>query len=123
MVTTGPGVTQAGSGQPVIVDLPIKNNGTVSASNVQITSANLQTAARLTPTSFPVSLGILAPGRSGIFQVSFDGRFLLLDTPYLLSVSGTYEVSGQTAGFTVNRFIAISRANAQPVPPAALPTP
>jgi hypothetical protein len=123
MITTGPGVTQAGSGQPVQVTLPLENSGTVTASNVRVTNATLRAAPLLSPSSFPVSLGTLAPRHSAVFQASFGDTALVPGTPYLLTVRGTYTVGGQTAGFAVNRFIEISQGGAHLAPPKPLPPP
>jgi hypothetical protein len=108
-VTSKPGLAEIS--QTLMVALPIANNGTVTATNVQVTGATLRTAPLVTPTTFPVVLGTIAPGNSVTFQASFNATSLATDTSYLLTVSGTYQVGTTTAGFAVNRFIVIPPAS------------
>jgi hypothetical protein len=122
-VTANPGVIQTSSGGPVMVALPIKNNGSADAGNVQITSATLRSVSPTSPLSFPVGLGLIASGRTAVFQANFSGGGFALGTPYLLTVRGTYEVGGQTAGFTVNRFVEVTQRKGGAVTPSPLPTP
>ena len=108
-ITTTPGLGDAGAN--LLVALPIKNTGTVSAANVQVTAVSLRTATLVTPTAFPVALGAVAAGQSVVFQASFDAAGLSQNAAYLLTVRGTYQVGGVTAGFTVNRFIELPPAS------------
>lgn len=108
-VTTAPGLGDAGAN--LLVALPIKNNGTVSAANVQVTAVSLRTAPLVAPAAFPVALGAIAAGQNVVFQASFDATGLSQNATYLLTVRGTYQVGGVTAGFTVNRFIELPPAS------------
>ena len=104
-VTAPPGLGVTGS--TVMLAQPITNNGTLNAVNVQVTAATLRTATLTAPAAFPVLLGTIAPANSAVFEASFDASALVSNTPYLLTVRGTYQVGGVTAGFAVNRFITI----------------
>ncbi|HMD96637.1 MAG TPA: PEP-CTERM sorting domain-containing protein [Terriglobia bacterium] len=95
----------------LMVGLPITNNGTVAATNVEVTSAALRTATLVSPTVFPVALGNIAPGQDAIFQADFSTTGLAQNTPYLLTIRGTYQVGGATAGFTVNHSILLPPAS------------
>lgn len=88
----------------VTVATPITNSGTVTASNVQVNSASLKGMAG---TGVPQALGAIAPGGSAVAQENFNSTSLLPGTPYLLTVRGTYQVSGTTYGFSLNRYIKI----------------
>jgi PEP-CTERM motif len=102
-VTTSPGLAIPGA--TLMVSLPLTNDGTVNAINVQVTGATLQTAPLTAPASFPVALGTIPPAGSAVFEASFNASALAQNTQYLLTVRGTYEVGGLTGGFAVNRFI------------------
>jgi hypothetical protein len=104
-----PGV--AVDGDALLVAIPLQNTGTLTAANVQVTGVSLRTALLASPSAFPVSLGAIAPGRDAVFQANFRAAGLLRNTPYLLTVRGTYQVSGAPAGFAVNRFILIPPAS------------
>ncbi len=106
-VTNPPGLGTAGP--TLMVALPILNNGTVAASNVQVTGATLRTLAA--GGSFPVALGVIAPSGSAVFQGNFNATTLAQNTKYLLTVRGTYQVGSAKAGFTVNRYITIPVAS------------
>jgi hypothetical protein len=107
-VTGRPGLAM--QGQTLLVVLPITNNGILNATNVQVTGVTLRTAPLVSPSSFPVVLGVIAPDNGAVFQASFNAASLAPNTPYLLTVRGTYQASNATAGFTVNRFISLPPA-------------
>ena len=104
-ITGPPGLGTSGS--TLMVAIPITNNGTVTATNAKVTGVSLRTASLTTPTNFPVIIGTIAPGASSVFQANFNATMLAQNKSYLLTVRGTYQVSGATAGFTVNRFIKV----------------
>ena len=108
-VTDQPGVAALGTN--LMVSLPIRNGGSVDAANVQITSVTLQSGILATPSTFPVSLGTVAAGGRAIFQANFDATGLSQSTPYLMTVTGTYQVGGVTAGLSLNRFIILPVAS------------
>ncbi len=107
------------SGPPGISDishvlyvvLPIENNGTVTATNVRVTSATLRSATLVSPTVFPVLLGAIAPDHSANFQGNFSDTSLVQNTPYLLTVRGTYQVGAASAGFALNLFVRLPAAS------------
>jgi hypothetical protein len=107
-VTGSPGLGSLG--QTLFVALPIMNNGGSDATNVQITGATLRMASLISPSSFPVQLGTIAPDHSAVFQANFNAANLAPNTSYLLTVRGTYLASGAATGFTVNRFIGLPSA-------------
>jgi hypothetical protein len=108
-VTGKPGIAQISS--TLMISLPIINNGSLTATNVMVTGVTLRTAPLLSPTTFPVSLGTIAGGASVAFQANFNAASLTVDTSYLLTVSGIYQVGSATAGFQINRFIVLPAAS------------
>ena len=88
-------------GQRFMIAVPITNDGTLDAANVQVTGATWGTAPLLSPTRFPVVLGEIAPGDRPVFQADFDATGLAQDTLYLLTVTGTYQVNEVTFSFTL----------------------
>src|SRR5579863_6119812 len=83
-----------------MIALPITNNGTASAKNVNITGVSLGSAAVISPKSFPVSLGTIAANVTVIFQADFNDTTLLKGSPYTYTVNGTYQLNGKTTNFT-----------------------
>jgi len=108
-VTGKPGLSQIGS--TLMIALPIANNGGVDATSVMVTGATLRTAPLVSPPTFPVPLGTIAPAGSATFEVSFNSSTLTVNTSYLLIVTGTYQVGGATAGFQLNRFLVLPPAS------------
>jgi hypothetical protein len=98
-------------GSTLMIAQPIRNDGTVNAVNVQVTDATLRTATLTAPAVFPVTLGTIPPANSAVFEASFNASALVSNTPYLLTVRGTYQVGGIAAGFAVNRFITVPPAS------------
>jgi len=108
--TTGlPGFGRTGS--TLMVAVPITNSGTLDALNVQVTGVTLGTALVMSPTIFPVAIGTIASGHQAVFQASVAASPLAQSTPYLLTVRGTYQTGGATAGFAVNRFVTVPPAS------------
>lgn len=107
--TSPPGLGKTGS--TLMIAIPITNQGSVNATNVQVTAATLRTAPLTAPSSFPIALGSIAPNQSAVFQANVDARLLAQNVPYLFTVRGTYQVGSVTAGFAVNRFITIPPAS------------
>ncbi len=95
----------------LMISLPVMNEGTVSATNVEVSNVTLRTATRVSPVAYPVTLGTIGPNGSGIFQATFSDMGLTQNTPYLLTVRGTYQVGGSKAGFTLNRSVLLPPAS------------
>ncbi len=108
-VTDQPGIAALGSN--LMVSLPIRNGGSLDATNVTVNSVTLQSGILASPTTFPVLLGTVAAGGRAIFQANFDATGLSQSTPYLMTVTGTYQVGGVTAGLSLNRFVIIPVAS------------
>lgn len=105
--TTPPGASLE-SETRLAIALPIRNNGTSTAENVQISSIAL---ANATPaTSLPISLGSIPADDSTVLQFQFSGPFAP-DTEYSLNVVGTYMVGTATYGFSLNQAVAIPEAS------------
>jgi hypothetical protein len=100
-VTNIPGLATANT--TVMTSTPISNRGTVAATNVKVTSATLKNIPA--SGSFPIVLGTMPPGKTIAVQTNFHSASLLANTKYLLTIRGTYQVGGETAGFALNRYI------------------
>jgi hypothetical protein len=85
-----------------LVALPVENTGAGTAVNVQVTAASLEPAPLQTPL-FPAPLGDIAGDTDAIFEASFTSDALVSGTPYLLTVTGTYEVGGLTLDYALDR--------------------
>jgi hypothetical protein len=107
-VTGVPGLSSEGS-TTLHSALPIQNNGTVAAQNVQITSIQLHGGARVAP-ALPASLGSIAPGGLAVLLADFTGGSFVPGGRYLLTLSGTYIVGGTTYGFSLNRALIVPAA-------------
>jgi hypothetical protein len=103
LVTNPPGF--GSSSTAVAIATPILNQGTVNATNVQVTGATLKGLSATT--ALPIGVGSIPAGKSAIAQASFNSTALVPNTPYLLTLRGTYQVGTATAGFTLNRFVEI----------------
>jgi hypothetical protein len=88
-----------------MIAVPITNEGTTTATNVQVTSVTLGAAARLSPTIFPVALGAMPAGFRIIFQCDFDATGLVSGTSYSLIITGTYQLGTATSNFTLTRSV------------------
>ena len=109
IVSGAPGLAQE-AGPTLMIAMPLQNQGSVDATNVQVTAATLRSATLTSPVAFPVTLGTIAPDDEVVFQTNFGASALTPNTSYLLTIRGTYQVAGATAGFTVNRFIVMPPA-------------
>lgn len=103
------------SGTTLSVAIPLVNNGNSDATSVQVTSITSPGAVLTSPASFPVSLGTI-PGDGGSAAVlaSFTSAAFAPNGTYLVTVKGTYLVSGTSAptlGFTINKFVTIPAAS------------
>jgi len=89
--------------QRYMIALPIGNDGTGTATNVQVTGASFDGAPRMSPAAFPVALGAIAPGNNAVFQADFDVTGLSQDGQYPLTVTGTYQINETTFNFALTR--------------------
>jgi hypothetical protein len=97
------------------VSLPLLNIGSEAAANVELTDIILRSTTRLSPAGMPLFIGNLAPDNTAAISPRFDSRPLTVGSRYLLTVRGTYDVSGTVYGFAVNRYIVVPAASPPPV--------
>ncbi len=98
-------------GQRFMIAVPITNDGTVSAANVQITGATLGAASRLSPATFPVPLGTIAQDDEFVFQADFDASSLAQNSMYPLTVNGTYTINEVPFTFTLRLEVGLPPAS------------
>src|SRR6516164_8753485 len=80
LVTGAPG-TALGFPNKLLVAIPILNMGTLDAANAEVTSVRLNSAAPLTPMTFPVALGTVPAQGKVVLNVGFDSSRLAQGTP------------------------------------------
>jgi hypothetical protein len=105
--STGAPIVTNATGNILSITLPLRNSGSSTASNVQVTMLTLNSAALITPTTLPTILGDMAGGASVPLNMSFNSSSLTAGNKYLLTVRGIYSVGNSAYGFTVNRYITI----------------
>jgi hypothetical protein len=96
------------------VALRLVNDGTAAATNVQLTSITSPGAVPTSPGAFPVALGSIPAGGNAIVNASFTSASFAPSGTYLVTIKGTYLVSGTAAptlNFTVNQFVTIPKAS------------
>ncbi len=97
------------------VAVPLVNDGTADAASVQVTSITSPGATLTSPAAFPVLLGtISADGGAAPVLASFTSAAFAPNGTYLITIRGTYLVSGTTApvlNFAVNKFVTIPAAS------------
>ena len=99
--TTVPGVY--GQSSALRVALPIRNVGNAPASNVTVTFVAL---AGVGPVNvLNPALGGVGAGGQAVLEVDFANPGVAPGTRLLMKVSGTYQLSGKTYGFALNRQI------------------
>jgi hypothetical protein len=98
-------------GNRFMISLPISNNGAATATSVQVTAATLATQQLIAPASFPAALGTMAPSDTANFQSDFNATGLAQDTPYVLTVSGTYRANSVTSNFTLTSSVSLPLAS------------
>jgi hypothetical protein len=104
-----PGVGTLGS--QFMIAVPITNEGTANAMNVQVTGTTLGTAPRISPPTFPVVVGTIPPGGTSDFQADFDAAGLAPNTLYVLTIIGTYQVNEVTFSFRLTRQVSLPPAS------------
>lgn len=90
------------------------NDGTADAVNVQLTSITSPSAGLTSPGTFPVVLGTISAGGNAVVNASFSSAAFVPTGTYLVTIKGTYLVSGTTAptlNFTVNEFVTVPKAS------------
>jgi hypothetical protein len=106
-LTAGPAGVGLEDPDRLLVALPIDNEGSGTAENVEIGSASLQSTDLLEPASFPVAVGdIVADGRA-VFEAAFGSDGLIPLDEYLLTVGGTFSVGALTVPFVLERLITV----------------
>jgi hypothetical protein len=95
----GPGVSLLNP-TTLLSALPIINNGTAAAQNVQLTAVPL-TGGTLTSPALPFTLGTIPAGGSAVLNADFSGAFMPLGS-YALAVTGTYSVGAATYCFSLS---------------------
>jgi hypothetical protein len=104
-------------GKRLMIALPISNDSTLTATNVNVTEVSLPPAQLISPAAFPVALGGISPDERLVFQSDFDSAGLAHNTLYVLTVTGTYQVNGVTFNFTLSHSISLP-----PPTPGSAPT-
>jgi hypothetical protein len=105
LVANEPGLDEEGG--TLFIALPIVNEGTTTAANVQVQSIALTSATTITPDIFPLVLGDIVASQRGVLDASFTSSGLVPDQQYLLTVKGTYVLRGRKFGFIVSRDIVL----------------
>lgn len=85
--------------------VPLVNNGTAAAQNVNVTGVAL-TGGTLTTPTLPSNLGSIPVGGHAVLNADFTGSFAPLGT-YPLALKGTYAVGSATYCFTLNTALAV----------------
>jgi hypothetical protein len=84
----------------LVLHVPVANRGTVSASNVVITSAIAN--GQMTTSSLPVSLGPIVPGSAADLQLNFDRSYFPTGFKTTLTIKGTYIEGNSTYGLQMS---------------------
>ena len=96
------------------VAIPLINDGTTAAANVQVTSITSPGATLTSPAAFPVPLGTIPAGGNAPVFASFTSAAFAPGGTYLVTIKGNYVVSGTvgpTLNFAVNKFVTIPAAS------------
>lgn len=105
------------TGTELFVSMPLSNAGAEIAPHVFVTGITLGTAQRTSPQLFPVYIGQLTSGNSGLARARFRSVGMVPGQRLLLTVRGTYGSSGDQLGFAVNRYVTVPPMTALPVTP------
>ena len=111
----GAEATVINTGSEFFVSMPLSNAGVVMAPNVFVTGMTLGTSQRISPQLFPVFIGQLAAGNSGVTRARFRAVGLVPGLRLLLTVRGTYGSRSAQQGFVVNRYVTVPPITALPV--------
>jgi len=105
-------------GERFMIAVPIINDGTVTAANVQVSGATWGTAPRLSPATFPDVLGSIGPDANAVFQADFNVTGLSPHTRLPLTITGTYQVNEVTFNFTLTKLVTLPQSGPRSVPSA-----
>ena len=96
--------------ETLLIALPLINNGSGDASNVEITSIKLQFATLASPATLPQKLGNLPAKRSVIVESTFSSKRFIRYQSRVLEVSGNFVNDGRTLPFSIRRSIVLPPA-------------
>jgi hypothetical protein len=91
--------------------LPIRNQGHEKAENVTVTSISLSGAALASPSTLPVSLGVIGRDEQASVFATFTGPQLVPGAMSLMTVEGTYTDDGRKRKFVVTHQMTIPPAS------------
>ncbi|WP_338768045.1 hypothetical protein [Massilia sp. METH4] len=90
--------------------VPVVNLGEVPLSGLEVRAVKLGGAARLSPSAFPVVLGMLEGRSAASFAVRFSAGALGVGRRYLLTLTVSHACGGATQGVQLNRYVRIPAA-------------
>lgn len=88
----------------------IANTGTATAENVLVSSITLNSGTLTSPSSLPVSLGMIPVGGFAVLNADFTGGPFVPGATYALTVKGTYAVGTATYCFELTTNLVIPPA-------------
>jgi len=103
-------------GERFMIAVPIINDGTATAANVQVNGATWGTAPRLSPAALPDALGSIAPDANAIFQADFNVTGVSPHTRLPLTITGTYQVNEVTFHFTLTTLVTLPQSGQSSAP-------
>ncbi len=98
----------------VALTVPLENQGEVVASDVTITTLDVQGGSRLMPATLPVSIGEIIPDK----VIVSDAHFAIgaLGAPMAVGIDGTYRVGKHACSFKLSSSITPDHLNNNPIP-------
>ena len=84
------------------------NSGAAARSTVQVTSVTLSGTALVSPALPFLATSTLPAAQFQSLDLQFAAAGLATGSQHLLTVRGTYQLAGQTLGFTMNRFVTVT---------------
>jgi hypothetical protein len=97
-------------GQRLMIAVPITNDGTLAATNVQVTAVTLPPAQPISPATLPAPVGTIGPEQTAVFQADFDASGLAYKVIYVLTITGTYQVNEVSFNFSLTASISLPPA-------------
>lgn len=101
-------------GGQVRLNIPLMNIGESALQLVQITSITYGSATRRSPPNAPIVLGTVGASSATTFAARFSDAGLATDANLLLTVRGSYVVSGVAYGLTLSRYVRVPAAGSTP---------